>query len=313
MARSALIAIGGHALIRAGQRGTIEEQKANARASAQRIAQFVSQGWSVILTHGNGPQVGAGLLRSERAADEVYPLPLDVCVASSQSEIGYLLELELEEELRKTGIHVPVMTVLTEVEVDPHDPAFNAPSKPIGPLYSKVAALEKERTVGWRMVEDSSRTYLRAVPSPRPKRILQLEVIRQLHTMGILLIALGGGGIPVIRTGSNGFTGVEAVIDKDRSSAMLASELHLDVLIITTDVDRVCLNFKTRDQRALCRVCASDLRRYCGEGHFPAGSMGPKMEAALAFLGNGGKEVIITTCERLPEAVSGYAGTHIVP
>ena len=313
MARSALIAIGGHALIRAGQRGTIREQRANALASAQRIAQFVGQGWSIVLTHGNGPQVGAALLRSDRAASEVYALPLDVCVASSQSEIGYLLELGLAEELKRIGIMAPVMTVLTQVEVDPDDPAFGSPSKPIGPFYSRAVARQREIEDGWKMMEDSSRGYRRAVASPRPRRILQLEIIRQLHAMGILVIALGGGGIPVVRTDSSGFIGVEAVIDKDRSSAMLASKLGMETLIITTDVDHVYLKFKTGDQKALCRVTADELRRHCAEGHFPPGSMGPKVESALSFLSNGGKEVIISSCEKLPEAMGGFAGTHIVP
>ncbi len=313
MSRSALIAIGGHALVRSGQRGTIREQLANARASANRIAQFVNQGWNIVLTHGNGPQVGAALLRSERAASEVYALPLDVCVASSQSEIGYLLQLGLEKELREAGVRIPVMTILTQVEVDPSDKAFQQPSKPIGPFYSKASAEEKKQSLGWDICEDSSRGYRRVVPSPVPKRIVELEIIRQLHSMGILVIALGGGGIPVARDGSCSLSGVEAVIDKDRSSALLASGLGLDAFIITTDVDCVYTGYKTVHQKKICRTTSADLRRHYREGQFPPGSMGPKIEAALYFLDHGGKEVIITTCDLLPDAMSGNAGTHIVP
>ncbi len=313
MTRSALIAIGGHALIRSGQRGTVQEQLVNAQASAMRIAQFVNQGWNIILTHGNGPQVGAALLRSERAASEVYTLPLDVCVASSQSEIGYLLQLGLDKELGKAGVRIPVMTVLTQVEVDRGDKAFDQPSKPIGPFYSKATAEQKKREFGWNICEDSSRGYRRVVPSPVPMRIVELEIIRQLHSMGILVIALGGGGIPVARDESSMLTGVEAVIDKDRSSALLASGLGLDAFIITTDVDCVYTGYKTAQQKKICRTTSAELRRHYREGHFPPGSMGPKIESALYFLDHGGKEVIITTCDLLPEAISGNAGTHIIP
>ena len=313
MARSALIAIGGHALVRSGQRGTIQEQLVNAQAIAGRIAQFVNQGWNIILTHGNGPQVGAALLRSERAASEVYTLPLDVCVASSQSEIGYLLQLGLEKELREAGVRIPVMTILTQVEVDRDDKAFEHASKPIGPFYSKATAEQKKQDLGWDICEDSARGYRRVVPSPAPRRIVEMEIIRQLHSMGILVIALGGGGIPVAMDGSSTMSGVEAVIDKDRSSALLASGLGLDAFIITTDVDHVYTGYKTPQQKKICRTTSADLRRHYREGHFPAGSMGPKIESALYFLEHGGKEVIITTCDLLHEAVSGNAGTHIVP
>lgn len=311
MARSALIAIGGNSLIRAGQRGTMDEQAANARLTAQRIAQFVAEGWKIVLTHGNGPQVGAALLRSERAAGEVYAQPLDVCVAMTQSEIGYFLQLGLEYELRRVGISMPVVTVLTKVEVSGDDDAFRHPSKPVGPFYSRSVADQRQHDYGWVMMEDAARGYRRVVPSPQPKRILELEVIRQMLNMGILVIALGGGGIPVVAQKDHLFSGVEAVIDKDRASAMLASALNVDLFLISTDVDRVYLNYKTPHQRGLCRATAGEMRRYCREGHFPDGSMGPKIESALRFLTEGGREVIITSCERLAEAVNGNAGTHI--
>lgn len=312
MSRTALIAVGGHALIRSGQRGTIGEQRANARETARHIAQFATQGWNIVLTHGNGPQVGAGLLRSERAASEVYTMPLDVCVASTQGELGYLLELALKHELAEAGMRIPVMTLLTQVEVDRDDPAFSHPTKPIGPFYSKETADQKRRDLGWNMIEDAARGYRRVVPSPIPLRIIERDLIRQLNRMGILVIALGGGGIPVVADDGGSLTGVEAVIDKDRSSALLASDLGVDVLIITTDVGHVCLGYKTHRQQKITHITASEMRRHSRDGQFPAGSMGPKIESALLFLEKGGKEVIITTCEHLPEAMTGYAGTHIV-
>src|SRR3989304_1158660 len=253
MTRSALIAIGGNSLIRAGQRGTMDEQLANARLTARRIAQFITEGWKIILTHGNGPQVGAALLRSERAAGEVYTQPLDVCVASTQSEIGYFLQLGLEYELRRVGLGMPVVSLLTKVEVSEDDPAFGNPTKPVGPFYSRTVAAQKDHLL----------------------------------------------------------RGVEAVIDKDRASAMLASALNVDLFLISTDVDRVYLNYKSANQRGLCRVTAAEMRRHCREGHFPNGSMGPKIESALRFLADGGREVIITSSEKLTEAVTGNAGTHI--
>ncbi len=311
MARSALIAIGGNSLIRHGQRGTIAEQLANARLTAQRIVQLVTEGWTIVLTHGNGPQVGAALLRSERAAGEVYSQPLDVCVASTQSEIGYFLQLGLEHELRRAGITMPVAALQTKVEVRADDPAFEHPSKPVGPFYSKTVAEQKQAEFGWTTIEDAARGYRRVVPSPHPVRILEQEVIRQMLRMGILVIALGGGGIPIILEKDKSFRGVEAVIDKDRASSMLASALGVDLFLISTDVDRVYLNYKRANQRGLCRASAAEMRRYCTEGHFPPGSMGPKIESALKFLEHGGREVIITSVDNLAEAVNGNFGTHI--
>lgn len=311
MARSALIAIGGNSLIRSGQRGTVSEQLANARQIARRISQFIADGWTIVLTHGNGPQVGAALLRSERASGEVYEQPLDVCVASTQNEIGYILQIGLEEELNKMDISMPVATLLTKVEVREDDPAFGNPTKPVGPFYTKAVAEQKQHDFGWTMIEDAARGYRRVVPSPQPLRILEQEVIRQMLRMGILVIALGGGGIPVAVGKDRSLKGVEAVIDKDRASAMLASALAVDLFLMSTDVDRVYLNYKTPSQRGLCRATATEMRRYWEAGHFPEGSMGPKIESALKFLSDGGKEVIITSGEKLAEAVNGNSGTHI--
>ncbi|MCZ7557744.1 MAG: carbamate kinase [Bacteroidia bacterium] len=313
MSRTALIAIGGNSLIRAGERGTIDEQLANAHATARCLAEMVQRGWRIVITHGNGPQVGAALLRSERAAGEVYTHPLDVCVATTQSEIGYLLQRALEYELRQLGLTTPVLTVLTQVRVDEHDPAFAHPTKPIGPFYSKKEAEDRQRRLGWNIVEDSARGYRRVVPSPEPKEVFEQHIIRKLLDDGMIVIACGGGGIPVIERANHEVIGSEAVIDKDRASALLASELGVDLFIISTDARQVFVDFKKPTQRGLDTANVSELRQLAGEGQFPAGSMGPKVESAIRFIESGGREVIITSFEYLTSALDGNDGTRIVP
>ena len=310
MAQTAVVAIGGNSLIRSGEKGTIVEQFANARRTAEAIVQIIRLGFHVVITHGNGPQVGAALLRSERSADHVYTHPLDVCDATTQGEIGYLLQQSLIGALADAGLNTPVATVLTQVVVSPTDPAMERPTKPIGPFYSAKEAEARQRQLGWRVVEDASRGYRRVVPSPEPIEIVEEGVIRRLADTGVLVIAVGGGGIPVVRSG-RGLRGIEAVIDKDRASALLASRLRSDVFIISTDTDRVCLNYKKPNQQPLARVTASEMERHQADGHFPPGNMGPKIESALRFLREGGREVIITSYEHLLDAVRGEAGTHI--
>ncbi len=310
VAQTALIAVGGNSLIRAGEKGTIAEQIANTRRTAQAIVQIIRQGFHVVVTHGNGPQVGAALLRSERAADQVYTHPLDVCVATTQGEIGYLLQQALRRELAEAGLNPPVVTVVTQVVVSASDPAMEEPTKPIGPFYSKRDAEARQRDLGWDVVEDAARGWRRVVPSPEPLEIVEEGIIRSLVEQGALVVAVGGGGIPVVRS-ERGYRGVEAVIDKDRASALLAARMQADLLIISTDADRVYVNFKKPDQRPLMQVTAAEMQAYYDEGHFPPGNMGPKVQSALRFLRDGGREVIITTYERLPEAVRGHAGTHI--
>lgn len=310
--KTALIAIGGNSLIRAGEKGTIEEQLENARRTASSIIRIIEMGYAVVITHGNGPQVGAALIRSERAANQVYEHPLDVCVATSQGEIGYIIEQSLENELAKAGIDSPVITMLTRVVVDETDPAFRTPTKPIGPFYSKDVARAKQELNGWNIIEDAARGYRRVVPSPEPKEVLERDVIQKCLHSGIIVIALGGGGIPVIRK-NNRITGCEAVIDKDKSSSLLARELGIDLFIISTDTKNVYVGFKTPEQRALDVITADKLQVYLNRGEFPAGSMGPKIESAIRFVADGGQEVIITSMELLPEAVRGKAGTHIIP
>jgi carbamate kinase len=308
---SVLIAVGGNSLIRAGEKGTIDEQLANTRRTAAAIVALLQEGHRLVITHGNGPQVGAALLRSERASDQVYGQSLDVCDATTQGEIGYLLQQSLRNALDRAGMPVPVVTVLTQVVVCKDDPAMHHPTKPIGPFYSRAIAEERARVLGWQVVEDAARGYRRVVPSPEPMELVEEPVIRMLLAQGVLVIAAGGGGIPVVKT-ADGLKGVEAVIDKDRVSALLASRLGVDCFIISTDADRVYLDYRRPTQRALDRVTAQQIEEHHRAGQFPPGNMGPKIESALRFLGAGGKEVIITSYERIAAALRGEAGTRIV-
>ncbi len=304
--------MGGNSLIRAGEKGTVAEQLANARRTAAAIIGLIRDGYRLVVTHGNGPQVGAELLRSERAADQVPGQTLDVCGAASQGEIGYMLTQSLDDELAAAGLRVPVVSLVTQCVISAHDGALQHPTKPIGPFYSRVQAEERQRQLGWQIVEDAARGYRRVVPSPEPVEIVELEVIRSLMNEGVLVVACGGGGIPVVREHGT-LHGVEAVIDKDRASALLASQLGVDIFAISTDTDYVYLDYKKATQRPLDRVSVSDLNRYLDRGQFPPGNMGPKVESALRFLTEGGREVVITSYEHLCEAIAGRAGTHIVP
>ncbi|MFW5662542.1 MAG: carbamate kinase [Bacteroidota bacterium] len=313
MSNKALIAVGGNSLISAGERGTIDEQLSNAYATAKSIVGLIQRGWDVVVTHGNGPQAGAALLRSERAAGEVYTHTLDMCVATTQSEIGYIMQRSMEKALREAGIDKMVTTIPTMVAVDENDPAFKNPSKPIGPFYSKEVAEEKRDRLGWDIVEDASRGYRRVVASPEPKEILQLEIIKKVTDLGIVCIALGGGGIPVIQLGNGDIEGSEAVIDKDRSSALLAKGLDTDLFIISTDADQAYINFKKPGQKGIREATVSEMKKYYDEGHFAPGSMGPKVESVIRFVENSGTKAIITSFELLDDALDGKAGTHVLP
>lgn len=309
---SILIAVGGNSLIRAGQAGTVTEQWMNARRTARAMVELIRAGYRLVVTHGNGPQVGAQLLRSESASDQVPGQTLDVCGAASQGEIGYLLAQSLCDELAAARLEMPVVSLVTQTVVRANDPAMAHPTKPIGPFYSREQAEERQRQLGWKIVEDAARGYRRVVPSPEPVEIVELGVIRSLAGHGVLVIACGGGGIPVVRRGSE-LKGVEAVIDKDRASALLASELCVDIFVISTDIPFVFLDYKKPSQRTLSNITASELEAYYDKGHFPPGNMGPKVESALRFLKAGGKEVVITSYEYLTEAVAGRMGTHVRP
>lgn len=312
MSKTALVAVGGNSLIRAGEKGTIAEQLANTRRTAAAIRSMIELGYRLVITHGNGPQVGAQLLRSERASDVAYSQTLDVCGACSQGEIGYLLAQSLYNEFASTALDIPVVGVVTQTVVSADDPAMLHPSKPIGPFYSRGDAEEKRRTLGWQIVEDAARGYRRVVPSPEPLEIVELELIRDLIDVGALVVCTGGGGIPVLRE-DGALRGVEAVIDKDRASAVLASQLGVDLFAISTDTDFVYVNYKKQDQSPILRATISELEEHHRAGHFPPGNMGPKVESVLKFLRSGGKEAVITSFEHLADAVKGTAGTHIVP
>jgi carbamate kinase len=309
---TAVVAIGGNSLVRPGEHGGFEEQRRNLLATCEGIAAVLAAGYRVAVTHGNGPQVGDALLRSELAASQVEPVPLDVCVAETQGSIGYLLQQSLPEALQRHGVRRPVVTVVTQVLVSRRDPSFRNPTKPVGPFYGRGEAERRRDALGWHMVEDAHRGYRRVVPSPRPKEIIELPNIRAALATDALVIACGGGGIPVVLC-QDRLVGIDAVIDKDLTSSLLASEIEAELFLISTSVDRVTVDYGTSSERPLEHLSASDAGRYLRQGQFPSGSMGPKIEAALGYIERGGKLVIITSPERIAEALHGRAGTRIAP
>jgi carbamate kinase len=307
-----LIALGGNAILKHGEKGTAEEQMANVRATARQLVKLVEEGDRIAITHGNGPQVGDILLKNELAKDTLPPMPLDVCGADSQGMIGYMLEQGLQDEFGAAGLNLPTVAIITRVLVDRTDHAFDNPTKPVGPFYTAVEAstLKKER--GWQMVSDSGRGYRRVVPSPTPIEILEGKTITELFEAGTLVIAAGGGGVPVIRDEDGLVRGVEAVLDKDRTAALLGKILKVETLLILTDVETVYIDYNKPGQRALDRMTVRDCKRLLEQGQFPAGSMGPKVESAVAFLEAGGDRAIITSLEMAEDALAGRAGTTIV-
>jgi carbamate kinase len=308
---SILVAVGGNSLIRAGQRGTIAEQFENARQTAECIVGIAARGFALLVTHGNGPQVGAQLLRSEAGSAQTYTLPLDLCVAMTQGEIGFVLQNSLQQVFQNRQIHRPVVTILTQIVVDRNDPAFQRPTKPIGPFYSKETAERKRKELGWNVIEDAARGYRRVVASPLPKDIIEFDVIKSCLGRGIVVVAAGGGGIPVIVENGQ-VKGIEAVIDKDRASAMLATKLGIEHFMISTEVPEVYINYKKSNQQKLRALRTAEAMKYYADGQFSEGSMKPKIEAALDFLNNGGAMVTITDPEHLLLALDGQAGTRII-
>lgn len=306
-----VVSLGGNALIRRGERGTIEEQFDHARSCMKQISTMVEEGYKVVITHGNGPIVGNIVLRNEAAKNTVPPMPLYICDADSEGGIGYMLQQTIYNHLRSIQYSGEVATVITQVVVDKDDQAFRNPTKPIGPFYSEEEALRVTREKGWKFVEDSGRGYRRVVPSPRPRMIIESGVIRKLCALGVIVIAAGGGGVPVIELDNGNLRGVDAVVDKDLSTSLLAREIGAELFINLTQVDMVYLNYGKPDQEGLRDVSLADIKKYFEQGHFPPGSMGPKIEAAVEFLEAGGKEVIITSPERMKDAVQGRAGTRI--
>jgi carbamate kinase len=311
--RLVVVAFGGNALIRRGEEGTQTEQIENSERLARRLVALVREGDDLLLVHGNGPQVGTILIQVEEAVTKVPPISLDLCVAQSQGSIGYLLERSLVNRLRARGIRREVVSLISQVVVDRSDPGFRKPSKPIGPFYTRYRAEYLAKRQGWLMVEDSGRGYRKLVPSPRPREVLCLRTIREALKRGCIVIAGGGGGVPVYRDERGVLRGVEAVIDKDRTAGLLAKELEADLFVILTAVDRVYLNFGRPDQLPADRLAVSDVRRHLRDGQFPAGSMGPKMETAADFVEGTGREVLISSVEKVKEALAGKSGTRIIP
>jgi carbamate kinase len=312
MSKKYVIALGGNAIQKASQVGTIAEQFANSTEACHEIAKIIADGNVVALTHGNGPQVGNILRRVELASSEVYPLPLDTCVSSSQGGMGYMLQQVMKNELERLGLKNDVVTVITRCVVDSEDQAFKNPTKPIGSfMTAEIAAMRREKD-GWNVVEDSGRGWRRVVPSPWPKEIIEQRAIKTLMESGTIVIACGGGGIPVKRLPSGEVVGVEAVIDKDIASALLALEISADVYCILTGVEQVKIDFKKPTERNMARLTVTEAKKHLADGQFPAGSMGPKIQSAIHYIEAGGKEVMITSMECLAAALRGETGTRVV-
>jgi carbamate kinase len=307
-----IVSIGGNSLIRRGERGTIEEQFAHTQACMTQISRMLAEGHRIVITHGNGPIVGNIVIRNEAARNTVPPMPLYICDADSEGGIGFMIQQTLYNNLRRIHHVTDVVTLITQTVVDASDPEFKYPTKPIGPFYTSSEAADLGKTKGWILIEDSGRGYRRVVPSPRPLRIIEKDVIRRLALDGVVVIAAGGGGVPVVETEDKSLQGVDAVVDKDLATSVLAVEIGAERLIILTEVDMVYINFGSKEQKGLRDVRSEDVRKYYLEGHFPAGSMGPKIEAAIEFLEGGGKEVFITSPELITDAMEGRkVGTRI--
>lgn len=305
-----MVALGGNAILKYKEEGTAEEQMKNVRATCLTLAWLIKEGYHIAVTHGNGPQVGDILLRNEIAKDELPPMPLDFCGAESQGMIGYMLQQCLMNEMHQVGIEKPVMTILTQTLVAKDDPAFDRPSKPIGPFYSSNDAQGLQEQKGWTVTETPGRGFRRVVPSPRPISIVEGRSIKDLFENGYVVIGCGGGGIPVIDVDGE-IIGVEAVVDKDHSAALLANLIGACSLLILTDVDAVYLDHGKPGQRPIPAMNTAQAEKLLSQGHFPEGSMGPKVESAIEFVKNGGKKAVITSMEKALEAVAGRAGTTI--
>lgn len=309
----AVVAVGGNALIRDRGHQTVPDQYRAAADTSRHIALIAREGWNVVVTHGNGPQVGFILRRSELSAHELHEVPLDACVADTQGAIGYALQQNLQHDLTSLGIERQVVTVLTQVEVDANDPAFARPTKPIGSHLTREEARRREAE-GWTVVEDAGRGWRRVVPSPLPQRIVEEGVIRHLVAAGFVVIGVGGGGIPVVAGPDGRLHGVSAVIDKDYAASLLARRIEADILLISTSVDRVALGYGTPEQRWLDRMTVSEARGHLKEdSQFPEGSMGPKVQAAVWFVEATGKPAVIAGLDSMERALEGRAGTWIVP
>lgn len=310
--KTIVIAIGGNSLIKDAQHMSVSDQYAAVVETAKHITDLVERGFRVVITHGNGPQVGFILLRSEHSRGLLHEVPLDSIGADTQGAIGYQIQQAMQNEFRRRNLKKSVATVVTQTLVDKNDPAFQKPSKPIGQFYKKEEADDRMRTEKWTMIEDAGRGWRRVVPSPKPMRIIEAEVIQHLVKDGYVVVAAGGGGIPVVQDEQGNLRGTAAVIDKDLASAVLAKEIAADVLVISTAVEKVCLNFGKPDQKTLDRMTVAEAKQHVAEGHFKPGSMLPKVQACIQFIENGGNEALITCPEKLSDALGGRTGTRLV-
>lgn len=315
MTKTAVLALGGNAIIKAGEPGTIGQQFANTRDSLGGIVELIRQGYKLAITHGNGPQVG-NLLRQQEAGEKegIAPLPLGVLNAATEGSMGYMIEQSLQNKLHQSGIDKDVITIISQVVVDRDDPSMLNPSKFVGSTYySAQQAEELKNTLGWTLKEDAGKGYRRVVPSPLPQRIVPAHTVKELVQRGEIVIAVGGGGIPVYVQDDGSYEGVDAVIDKDFASALLALNIEADLFVILTGVDKVAVDYGKPGQRDLDVITVEEASRFQAEGQFPAGSMGPKIKAAIDFLQRGGKEVLITSIDRIVDAFEGKTGTRMVP
>jgi len=309
-----VIALGGNAILQPGQRGTIEEQLENVNTACKHLVEIAaSEKYEMVITHGNGPQVGNLLLQNEAASSLVAPMPLDVCGAGTQGMMGYIIQQTLANQLRAADLRHHITTVVTQVIVDRDDPAFKKPSKPIGPFYSWSEARRLRGERGWEMRKDSKRGYRRVVASPKPLEIQETRIIRNMLENEEIVIAVGGGGIPVVREDDRSLRGVEAVVDKDLAAERLAENIGAEVLAILTDVEQAMLDYGAANEAGIDRMTAGEARKYMEEGQFGVGSMKPKVEAGINFVESGGRKAVITALNRASEALWGRAGTTIVP
>ena len=312
----AVVAVGGNSLIKDPKRVTVEDQEEALRETSHHIADMIEAGWDVAIGHGNGPQVGYILRRSEIAAkaEGMHEVPLDVCGADSQGAIGYEFQQALQNELHHRGIKKNACTIVTQTLVDQNDKAFKNPSKPIGGFMDEPEAKRREKEMGWSVVEDAGRGWRRVVPSPLPKEIVEFDSVKTLSDAGVVVITVGGGGIPVIDVGNGEYRGTAAVIDKDFASSLLAQNIKADLFLIATAVEKVAINFGKPDQKWIDKMTLAEAKQYLAEGsHFAKGSMAPKIQAIVWFLENGGKQALITNPENIGRALKGETGTLIVP
>jgi carbamate kinase len=309
----AVVAVGGNSLIQDEKHQTVGDQYVAACNTVVHIVDMIQEGYNVVITHGNGPQVGFILMRSDLSRTQIHPVPLDSCVADTQGAIGYNFQMALANEFKKRGMQKQAVTVVTQVLVDKDDPSFLKPTKPIGKFYGEAEAKERKEKENWDIMEDAGRGWRRVVASPLPLEIIEEKSIKTLIEADFTVVAVGGGGIPVIRDKEGHLKGAAAVIDKDYASALLAGRIHADTFIVSTAVEKVYLNFGKPDQKALDKVTVDELNKFIAEGHFKPGSMLPKVKAVINFLKNGGKHAIITNPENLARAVKGKAGTHVFP